>query len=124
MSAPSLEMLLGGLQEGVKNIGQQMSEMRTEMREDQEKADKSRANVHKRLDEQSDKQAALEVHFAVMSKDVTEMKSVTDEVVSMRQQAQGAGTLGRWLLRIGSGILVLAGWVTSAYMYFAARPPP
>ena len=39
-------------------------------------------------------------------------------------QAKGAGTLGRWLIRVGIGIVTLAGWVIGVYTWVTGRPPP
>ncbi len=55
---------------------------------------------------------------------VERVEGVSDDVVAMRQQAQGAGTLGRWLIKIGIAVVTIAGWAVGAYTYLTGRPPP
>ena len=42
------------------------------------------------------------------------MEQVTVQTTELITKAEGAGTLGRWLLRIGVGIVTLAGWIGKA----------
>lgn len=124
MNERSLEMLLGGLSADVKNIGKQVVQIRDDMKESQQKADQSRANVHRRLDEYGDRTAQLENAIKYLGDEVGDMKSVTDDVVAMREQARGAGSLGMGLLRVGKYVLAFAGWAVGVYYYFTGRPPP
>lgn len=89
-----------------------------------ERADESRANVHRRLDELVMRTTHLETDMQATKVRVGEMRAVTDDVVKLRTQAAGAGTLGRWLIRIGIGVVTVAGWLTAAYTQFTGRPPP
>ena len=124
MSDKASEFMLGDLTRGITSIGQQVQEIRTDMKDSQEKADVSRATVHRRLDENSDKHSLLEATVATMGKDVSDMKSVTDGVQKMTYQAEGAGTLGHALLRVGGWVLATAGWFVGVYTYWTGRPPP
>lgn len=51
-------------------------------------------------------------------------EKVTVEVTTLRTKAEGAGTLGRWLIRIGIGVVTAAGWLIGAYTWMTGRPPP
>jgi hypothetical protein len=37
-----------------------------------------------------------------------------------RQQAQSAGTLGQWLIRLGIGVVAFAGWLIGIYTWLTA----
>lgn len=89
-----------------------------------ERADTSRAVIHQRLDNLVTRTAHLETDMTTTKTTVKAMQAVTDDVTKLRTQAQGAGTLGRWLLRIGIGIITLAGWIVGAFAYLTGRPPP
>lgn len=52
------------------------------------------------------------------------MEEVTVQVKTLRNKAEGAGTAGRWLLRIGIAVVSFAGWVVGLYTYYSGRPPP
>lgn len=124
MSDKTIEFMLGELTNGVKSIGEQVDKIQANMKDSEEKSDISRANVHRRLDEYSDKHSLLEATVATMGKDVSDMKAVTDGVTKMTQQAEGAGTLGMALLRVGGWVLATAGWAVGVYTYWTGRPPP
>jgi hypothetical protein len=55
---------------------------------------------------------------------VEAMETVTEDVVALRHQAAGAGTLGHWLIKIGIGFVGFAGWLIGIYTYVPGRPPP
>jgi len=124
MSENTIEFMLGKLSNGVESIGKQVHEIRSDMKDAQDKADVSRANVHRRLDEYGTRTGHLEGAIKRLGGEVGEMKAVTDDVIAMRQQAQGAGTLGHALLRVGGWVLATAGWFVGVYTYWTGRPPP
>jgi hypothetical protein len=66
----------------------------------------------------------LEADMSSVKVKTEAIQSVTDDVVTLRRQAQGAGTLGRWLIRIGIGVVTAAGWLIGAFTYLTRRPPP
>jgi DNA anti-recombination protein RmuC len=122
---------LGVLIGKVDEIGKQLAATRQDMTESEKKSDESRGNMHRRLDsvrtemhEMKMTTASQAVAIDDLKESVAEMQTVTDDVKTMRQQAQGAGTLGHWLIRIGVGVLALAGWAVSVYTYLTGRPPP
>lgn len=94
------------------------------MDERMEKAESSRAGVHRRLDDLLQRTTHLEGEVAATKSKVEGMEKVTVEVTTLRTKAQGAGTLGRWLIRAGIGIVTLAGWMIGAYTWLTGRPPP
>lgn len=87
-------------------------------------ANESRANVHRRLDDIVARTTHLENNVAAVKKTIEEVKGVTDDVILMRTKAQGAGTLGRWLIRIGIAVVSSAGWFVGLYTWLTGRPPP
>lgn len=89
-----------------------------------ERADDSRAAVHRRLDDLVLRTTHLESDTAGLTRKVDDMQKVTDDVVQLRAKATGAGALGRWLIRVGIGVVTLAGWIVGAYAWFTGRPPP
>ena len=94
------------------------------MEERMEKAETSRAGVHRRLDDLLQRTTHLEVEVSSTKAKVEDMEKVTVEVTTLRSKAQGAGTLGKWLIRSGIGIVTAAGWAIGAYTWITGRPPP
>lgn len=85
--------------------------------------DESRAKLYSKLDDAVIRLTHLEGDmFSVKSK-VEAHEKVTVEVTTLRSKAEGAGTLGRWLIRIGIGVVTVAGWIIGAYTYITGRPP-
>jgi len=124
MTDRTIEFMLGELTNGVKSIGEQVDKIQINMKDSEHKSDVSRANVHRRLDEYGDRTGHLEGAIKKLGGEVGEMKAVTDDVIALRQQAQGAGTLGHALLRVGGWVLASAGWAVGVYTYWTGRPPP
>lgn len=94
------------------------------MEERMEKADTSRAGVHRRLDDLLQRTTHLEGEVASTKAKVEGMEKVTVEVTTLRTKAQGAGTLGKWLLQAGWFVLSAAGGFAAAYTWLTGRPPP
>ncbi|WP_305778807.1 DUF1515 family protein [Nitratireductor sp. OM-1] len=65
------------------------------------RADDSRAVVHRWLDEMSERLSHVEGEVEATKKSVDQIQPVADDMVKLRTQAVGAGTVGRWLIRIG-----------------------
>lgn len=66
----------------------------------------------------------LEKDLLSVKKRVEDNEQVTVEVRTLRSKAQGAGTLGRWLMQIGIGLVGFVGWFVGVYTYLTGRPPP
>ncbi len=109
----SVERMLGILLGKIEGIEDRM-----------ERAESSRAGVHRRLDDLLQRTTHLEGEVASTKSKVEDMEKVTIEVTTLRTRAQGAGTLGRWLVRLGIGIVTVAGWLIGAYTWMTGRPPP
>lgn len=108
----------------MKALNQKVDDLKADMSASEEASATSRANVHKRLDDIVTRTGHLETDVTVMKETLDKVEGVSDGVVAMRQQATGAGTLGRWLISLGLGIVWLASVLTGAYTYLTGRPPP
>lgn len=113
MSERSTDLLLGELKGQLTSILDRM-----------DRADESRAGVHRRLDEFVQRITRVEADLVLVMRSQATMQAVTDDVVNLRSQAQGAGTAGRILLTIGLGVAGLAGWLVGVYTSLTGRPPP
>ncbi len=89
-----------------------------------DRQDESRAALHRRVDELVLRQTHQETDILSIRTKVEGMEKVTSEVVTLRTKAEGAGTVGRWLIRIGIGIVTFAGWLVGVYTWMTGRPPP
>ncbi|TKT69067.1 DUF1515 family protein [Aquamicrobium sp. LC103] len=89
-----------------------------------DRQDESRAVLHKRMDDLVLRQTHMEADVSSLKNKVEGMEKVTVEVTTLRTKAEGAGTLGRWLIRVGIGVVTLAGWLLGAYTWLTGRPPP
>lgn len=115
---------LGDLNATVKGLAEKIDANERRNLEAIRRSDESRANVHRRLDDLSDKAAHMETQMSDVKKRVGEMQDVTDGVKELHQRAQGAGTLGQWAIKIGIGVVMVIGWAVGAYTYLTGRPPP
>jgi len=88
------------------------------------KQDESRAALHRRMDDLVMRTTHLETDLLSVKNQVKGVEQVTDDVKVLRQQAQGAGTLGQWLIRFGFAVVGVAGWLVGLYTWFTGRPPP
>lgn len=89
-----------------------------------DRQDESRAVLHKRLDDLILRTTHLETDMHSAKNRLDAHEKVTEEVTALRTKAEGAGTLGRWLLRLGIGIITVAGWLIALYSQITGRPPP
>ncbi|WP_048649080.1 DUF1515 family protein [Nitratireductor soli] len=89
MSEASVERTLGQILGELKGIDDRL-----------QRADDSGAVVHRRLDEVSTRLSHMEGEVDATKQKIEQMQAVTDDVVKLRTQAQGAGTVGRWLVRL------------------------
>ncbi|MCB1468690.1 MAG: DUF1515 family protein [Rhizobiaceae bacterium] len=89
-----------------------------------DRQDESPAKLHQRLDEQTMRLTHKESDVASLKNKVEAHDKVTVEVTTLRTNAEGAGTAGRWLLRLGIGIVTFAGWLLGIYTWMTGNPPP
>jgi len=115
---------LGELTGTVKAIESGIAEIKQDIAASELTSSNSRAGIHRRLDDIVQRTANLESDMSATKNKVEGMEKVTVEVTTLRSEAEGAGTLGRWLLRAGIGVVTVAGWLVGAYTYLTGRPPP
>jgi hypothetical protein len=89
-----------------------------------DRQDESRHALHKRLNDLVLRTTYVEKDLSSVRHHVDRVECVTDDVRALRQQAQGAGTLGQWLIRFGIGLVALAGWLMGIFTWLTGRPPP
>lgn len=123
--------LIGGFGEAIKAIERGITEIKHDIAASEITSSNSRAGIHRRLDDIVQRTANLEGEMNATKKETTEIKDkvagmekVTGDVMTLRAKAEGAGTLGHWLLRIGVVVVTAAGWLIGAYTWLTGRPPP
>lgn len=123
-SLNQIHMMVGELTATAKATNEKIDKLTRDLSESDAKSDASRANVHRRLDEVVLRTSHLESDMQSVKNKVEDMEIITDDVARLRHQAQGAGTLGHWLIKIGLGVIWLAGVIVGAYTWLTGRPPP
>lgn len=127
MTAASLNeiyKLVGELSGTMKAVSDKVDGIKSDMSDSERTAAASRANMHRRLDDIAERTGHLESDMTTVKEKVERVEGVSKDVVALRQQATGAGTLGRWLIKVGIGVVSLAGWLIGIYTYLTGRPPP
>lgn len=115
---------IGKLTTAVQGLQRQIDSNEKRNADSIKKADESRANVHRRLDEVVMRTTHLESDMVSVKSTVAGVQNVTDDIKAMRQQAVGAGTLGVWLWKIGGWVIGAAAGFMAAYTWLTGRPPP
>lgn len=115
---------LGELTGAVKAVENGISEIKQDIAASELTSSNSRAGIHRRLDEQLGRLTNVEADIGKLKDKVTDMENVTVEVKTIRAKAQGAGTLGFWLIRAGVYVVGAAGWLVGVYTWLTGRPPP
>lgn len=77
------------------------------------RADDSRSLMHQEINTLILRTTQLESETLSVKSQVAKLQTVTDDVITLRNQAQGAGVLGSWLLKIGIGVITVAGWIVA-----------
>jgi hypothetical protein len=116
--------LLGELTGDVRAINGKVDDLKTDMSESEATSAHYRQGVRDELGKIVLRTTHLESDMSTVKSNVDRMRGVTDDVEKMRERALGAGTLGRWLIRIGIGVVTFAGWAAAAYTWMFHRPPP
>jgi hypothetical protein len=115
---------IGSLTKAVEGLKEQIASNEKRNEDAIKMANESRANVHRRLDDIVMRTTHLESDVSSVKNKIEDVEKVTVEVTTLRTKAQGAGTLGRWLIRIGIGVVTVAGWLAAAWTQATGRPPP
>lgn len=109
-----------------RTIGELTAEvrgLRRDAQDDRKIAADHRQSVREELSNMVLRQTHIESDVATLKNKVAAHERVTVEVKTLRTKAEGAGTLGRWLIRLGIGIVTVAGWIIGAYTWLTGRPP-
>lgn len=131
VSLNEINRTIGELVGAVKAIENKVDDQTRRFEVSERTASESRANVHRRLDDIVERTGDMECEVSAIKKDVesvrrkvNEHEQVTIQIKTMRDQAAGAGTLGRWLIKFGGWIVGAASAVGMAYTWLTGRPPP
>lgn len=108
---------IGGLTSEVKALRRDSSDDRTVSADHRQQVRQELTNLVIRT-------THLEKDLLSVKKRVEDNEQVTVEVRTLRSKAQGAGTLGRLLIRFGIGLVAFVGWFVGVYTYLTGRPPP
>src|SRR5690554_5037484 len=98
--------------------------LRRDVQEDRQTSANHRQGVREELANIVLRQTHLEADVSSLKHKVEAHEQVTVEIKTLRTKAEGAGTVGRWLIRFGIGIVTLAGWIVGGYTWLTGRPPP
>lgn len=98
--------------------------LRRDVQEDRQTSANHRQGVREELANIVLRQTHLEADVSSLKHKVEAHEKVTVEVTTLRTKAEGAGTAGRWLIRLGIGVVTVAGWIVGAYTWLTGRPPP
>lgn len=115
---------IGELTSAVKYLSERIEGNETRNVAAIHEANESRAAVHRRLDDLVTRVGHVEADTSEVKRKIEAVEKVTDDVTTMRHQAQGAGTLGQWLLKFGGWLLGAVATLASLYTYLTGRPPP
>lgn len=121
---PEIHHALGTLANEVKNLAEKIDKADERADRDNKRADEHRKVMHGRVDDLVKQVGNLKTDVATVSKDVAAAKAVTDDVVKLGNQAQGAGTAGRMLIKVGIGVVGAVGYAVGLYTWLTGRPPP
>lgn len=115
---------LGDLTGTVRALDAKVTELRTDLNESDESASSYRRGMRDDLDKIVMRQTHMETDLLAVKNKVEAHEDVTILVKDLTVQAKGAGTLGRWALRVGVGVVGFIGWFVGLYTYLTGRPPP
>ncbi|MBC7280053.1 DUF1515 family protein [Hoeflea sp.] len=117
-------LLIGELTGAVKALGDKIEGNEKRNMDAIAEANRSRANVHQRLDALVERTTQLEADTSSVKEKIEGMEKVTTQVTVMRTKAEGAGTLGRWLLALGGWVISAAVSIVGLYTWLTGKPPP
>ena len=113
-----------GLTGALKALDDKVDDIREDISTSESTSSVYRQGVREELAKIVIRQTHLEADVSSLKNKVDAHEKVTVEVTTLRTKAEGAGTLGRLLLRVGIGIVTVAGWLIGAYTWLTGRPPP
>lgn len=89
-----------------------------------DRQDESRARLHQEVNELVMRMTYIEADMGSVKKKVENQEEITVKFSTIKTQAEGMGTLGRWILRAGVWVVTVGGWLVAVYTYLTGRPPP
>ena len=110
-----------------RTIGELIAEvrgLRRDVQEDRRTSAEYRQGVREELANLVLRQTHIENDVQALKNRVDTHEEITVQVKTLRNKAEGAGTVGQWLLRTGIAIVGFAGWVLGLYTWLTGRPPP
>jgi len=116
--------LVGELKGTVKGLHGKVDDLKKDMSDSEATSADYRAGVRDELGKLVMRTTHLEADVGAVKAKVDAHEKVTIEVTTLRSKAEGAGTLGRWLIRVGIGVVTAAGWIIGVYTWLTGRPPP
>lgn len=118
------ETSLNDLYRSIGGLTAEVKGLRRDVQEDRQTSATYRHDVREELANLILRTTYLETDMLAVKNKVEGVEKVTVEVTSLRTKAEGAGTLGRWLLRAGGWLLSAAGGFAAAWTMLTGRPPP
>lgn len=115
---------LNNLYEAIGGLTAEVKGLRRDVQEDRSTSASHRQGVREELANMVIRQTHIETDMLALKNKVNTMEEVTVQVKTLRTKAEGAGTTGRWLLRVGITLVSFAGWLAAAYTQMTGRPPP
>lgn len=110
--------------EAIGSLTAEVRGLRRDVQEDRKTASDYRAGIRDDMSKLVLRTTQLEADMGSVMRKTDELQQVTDDVKSMRQQAIGAGTAGRWALKIGGWVVSALAGAASVYYALTGRPPP
>lgn len=95
-----------------------------EFAKDQATAGESRKRQYESQEKMSREMLDISYRLQTVEKQVEAFAPTSREYEQMRDRAIGAGTLGRWLWRIGGLLISAAAGAAAAWTTLTGRPPP
>lgn len=98
--------------------------LRRDVQDDRTTSANHRQGVREELSNIVLRQSHIETDMLALKNKVEGMEEVTIQVKTLSHKAEGAGTLGRLLLKLGGWLLSAAGGFAAAWTLLTGRPPP
>lgn len=96
----------------------------SEIAADLKAASESRKKVYDNQESLSKQMVGLDWRIQTLEKEVAAFAPTSREYERFRERAIGAGTLGRWLWRLGGLLISAAAGAAAAWTTLTGRPPP
>lgn len=115
---------LNQVYEAIGALTAEVRGLRRDVQEDRKTASNYRAGVRKDIGDLVMRITHVEADMETVKRRSDEFQQASDTVKNMTAQAQGAGTLGHWLLKAGGWLLSAAAGAAAMWYQITGRPPP